>query len=290
MSKIVKISGGLGNQLFQYSFGRFLEEKFQVEVKYDLQTIQKSKNFTNREPLINELVSDLKVINMPYYNNSIIYNIKRKIIGEYFPKLTDIFVENIFKDCVINPSTLLNKFYFDGHWQSLKYLTEIEDKLRLEIQFDKSLSKLCSKEYLDIIQSNSCSIHIRRGDYLLPHNTQVFAQCGVDFYNKAIQFILEKSPETSFFIFSDDIKWAKNIFVGPIYNFVDRFESNPIIDLFLMSNCKNNIISNSTFSWWASWLNFNTSKIILCPQNWFVDDRKNSIIINNLIDKSHILI
>jgi hypothetical protein len=288
--KIVKISGGIGNQLFQYSFGRYLEEKYQVKVAFDIDIIHNNAKIAIRAPLIKELVQGINLLREPYCNRPVLYRVKRKIIHDYLPNFSEIYVENLFKGGIDSLNPFNKKRYFDGYWQSLIYINLVKEKLRCEINFDKNLTEMCFMEFVNISQSNSCSIHIRRGDYLLPHNSKLFAECEVNYFLKAINYILNINPDTVFFIFSDDIEWAKKIFVGPIYSFIDRFEDRPLIDLFLMSNCKNNIISNSTFSWWASWLNVNKNKIIISPKKWFIDVYRNEIVIQNLTDSSYTLI
>jgi hypothetical protein len=290
MDKIVKIYGGIGNQLFQYSFGRYLEETYGINIYYDIKTFQNSAKFTNRQPIIKELIPDISLFNKQYNSFDLIYRIKRKIVHDYFPKYTEIYVENILRNDIINVKTILHKKYFDGYWQSLNYLNPIENIIRREIIFDFNLSELCTKDINDIKVNNSCSIHIRRGDYLLPHNAKIFSECGINYFKESVKYILSNNPDSIFFVFSDDINWAKEIFIGSEYNFIDSYTNNPIADLFLMSNCSNNIISNSTFSWWASWLNVNPNKIIVSPKIWFNNVLRNEILIKNLINSSHILI
>ncbi len=288
--KIVKISGGLGNQLFQYSFGRYLEIKFGFNVKYDLKTVQNISNFTNRPPLINELVDYITYYDLEYSRNDITYRLKRKLIHDFFPSFSKIFVENVFNNNFFQLENLKNKEYFDGYWQSLIYLNAIENVLRSEIKFNASIINLCFNDFNIISNTNSCSIHIRRGDYLLSHNKKIFAECGINYIQESIYFIKSKFPDTKFFLFSDDINWTKSIFIGDNYYFIDKYNNNPIADLFLMSSCKNNIISNSTFSWWASWLNNNRNKLIICPKAWYNDSFLNEIHIRNITNDSYILI
>jgi hypothetical protein len=288
--KIVKISGGLGNQLFQYSFGRYLEIKFGFNVKYDLKTVQNISNFTNRPPLINELVDYITYYDLEYSRNDITYRLKRKLIHDFFPSFSKIFVENVSNNNFFQLENLKNKEYFDGYWQSLIYLNAIENVLRSEIKFNASIINLCFNDFNIISNTNSCSIHIRRGDYLLSHNKKIFAECGINYIQESIYFIKSKFPDTKFFLFSDDINWTKSIFIGDNYYFIDKYNNNPIADLFLMSSCKNNIISNSTFSWWASWLNNNRNKLIICPKAWYNDSFLNEIHIRNITNDSYILI
>jgi hypothetical protein len=290
MDKIVKISGGLGNQLFQYSFGRYLELNFGFKVIYDLRTIQNGSTFTNRLTLINDLIKNINYNDNKFYKNELIYRLRRKLIHDYFPDYSKIYVENVLKEKVLKIEELSKKKYFDGYWQTLKYVNSIENELRSDLNFNESLVNLCLIDYNIISNSNSCSLHIRRGDYLLPHNKKIFAECGIDYIQKSINYIMLKFPDTKFYVFSDDINWAKSILKGDNYHFIDKYNNNPIADLFLMSTCKNNIISNSTFSWWGSWLNNNTNKMIICPKLWYNNSTLNKIHIKNITNDSYTLI
>ena len=149
-----------------------------------------------------------------------------------------------------------------GYFQTEKYFKEYENEIRnlfmsYQIEIDDEM-----KSIFEI--NNTCSVHVRRGDFLkLPnhHPTQ-----SIEYYNKAI----EQMPDDSIFlIFSDDIEWCKNNFP----NEPDRFKfiegKEDYEDLYLMSHCNNNIICNSTFSWWGAWLNNNVNKIVVAPKNWF---------------------
>lgn len=287
---IVKISGGIGNQLFQYSFGRYIETNYSIPVSYDLKTQQNNSSFTNRLPLIKELIPTITLYNKKLHISDSVYRIQRKIIQSYFPNFTEVYVENLSKNQTIDLNTIKNKHYFDGYWQSLKYIKSIEKIIKNEIKFSNKILELCISDLIKIKNTNSCSIHIRRGDYLLSHNAKIFSKCDIDFYEKSVNYILKKIPDTIFFIFSDDILWARKYFTGQNYIFIDKYFNDPIVDFYLMSNCQNNIISNSTFSWWASWLNENNAKLIISPRQWLNNPIQNERLLENIIDKSHILI
>lgn len=128
-------------------------------------------------------------------------------------------------------------------------------------------------------RENSVSVHIRRGDYLLRKHSKIHGLCSLEYYLQAIQFIKSKSKDPVFYFFSDDIPWARENFCNPSYKFVDcNSGSNSCLDLYLMSQCKHNIIANSTFSWWGAWLNRNKEKIVVAPSVWFNDQKKKHVI------------
>lgn len=148
-----------------------------------------------------------------------------------------------------------------GWFQSEKYFDK--ELVRELFEIPESIEKYIVDKYGNIIKNGDInSINVRRGDYLsLPHLHPVTS---LSFYKKAID-ILGKNEK--YLIISDDIDWCKKHFKGDNYYFVD--DEKPIIDLYIQTFCKNNIIANSSFSWWAAWLNPNPEKKIICPYPWF---------------------
>ena len=135
------------------------------------------------------------------------------------------------------------------------------------------------QKILDLIhETNSVSLHVRRGDYVkLQH---IHGLCDLDYYAHAIRFITEHLTNPHFFIFSDDIQWVtNNLKIGFSHTFVDiNHGHDSAWDMWLMANCKHNIIANSSFSWWGAWLNQNPNKIVVAPAQWFADGQQTDII------------
>ena len=277
MFKIVRISGGLGNQLFQYAFGKYLEKKFNVIVKYDIQTILNTDNFTNREPHIIDLVKDINLIDIKK-KLEISYRFKKILIKYCKINLFKIYIEND-QNKLINQETVIKYNYFDGYWQSKIYVKTFKN----EILFNDSIKKSCPEIFEHIYNCNSCSIHIRRGDYLFKNNIKIFSKCSYEYFYNAINLMKSIDKDIKFFVFSDDINSAKKFLNDNSFYFVNPNHSIPSIDLYLMSHCKHNIISNSTFSWWAAWLNTNQNKKVIAPYNWYVNQTINKITISKLI-------
>jgi len=152
--------------------------------------------------------------------------------------------------------------FLSGYFQSEKYFKDYEDEIReLFMSYDIETNDEI-KELLD--NHNTCSIHVRRGDFLNHPNHHPVQ--GMNYFMKAIK----KMPKDSMFlIFSDDINWCKENFpdLPEKFRFVEG--NNDFEDLYIMSKCRNNIIFNSTFSWWGAWLNGNKDKTVVAPQKWF---------------------
>lgn len=283
--------GGLGNQMFQYAFARSLSFKLGYDLYLDLSFLNDRSpqvNFTFRDfelgvfNIVGSIIEKPPFIN---YENSFF----RKI---YF-RFNNIIQLNELSFSKYKKSELL-KFdiiYLDGYWQSDKYFSEfpelisrdftLRDNFQGNINFWKSL----------IVDSESVSIHIRRGDYISnSHNLNFHGICSLDYFMEGIKLINKKYKMPVFYFFSDDIIWAKNNFSfieGDKYfiSGVDDFKG--FHEMYLMSLCKSNIISNSSFSWWAAWLNSNLEKIVVAPKRWFLT---NSVDTSDLIPKSWVRI
>lgn len=208
------------------------------------------------------------------------------------PKIK-IYSKNLYKNLsknMFNPSFLFNEKKFEyeeipfiegnlvlnGYFQSEKYFKE-NKKFILEMFNIEKIKTDLIKKYGDF--RNSTSIHVRRGDYLKLN--EYHENLNVDYYKQAISLF---SKDEEFIIFSDDIEWCKNNF-----SFLKNVKYSNCIydyeDLVLMSTCKNNIIANSTFSWWSAWFNDNKSKKIMYPEKWF-GYKNNHLNIEDLIPKN----
>ncbi|WP_143414822.1 alpha-1,2-fucosyltransferase [Geobacillus sp. E263] len=274
--KIVKVIGGLGNQMFQYAFYRNLKAKFQ-EVKLDITAFETYKLHNGYEL---ERVFDIKpeyatkkeIYPLTTNRNSKISKIKRRIFGG---KET----EYIEKDLKFDPEVfkVTGDVYFEGYWQTEKYFKEIEDLIRKDFQFKNPLTNKNLELSNKIKNENSVSIHVRRGDYYTSKKAE--RKHGniatIEYYQKAVRKITEFVDNPVFYIFSDDIPWVKeNLKLENEVIYVDWNKGlDSYIDMQLMSICKHNIIANSTFSWWGAWLNQNKNKIVIAPSRWINNKR-----------------
>jgi len=170
-----------------------------------------------------------------------------------------------------------NYAIFDGYWQSEKYFIDIKNIITEELSLKKKYIDEIEKNLINKIKNNnSVSIHIRRGDYVNDKTTNLHhGTCPLDYYHRAIKIILANNKKSIFFIFSDDIDWVKkNLKLLHPSFFISG--NKDYEDLFLMSLCKHNIIANSSFSWWAAWLNNNPNKTVAAPKKWFNNPHQNT--------------
>ena len=164
--------------------------------------------------------------------------------------------------------------YLHGYWQSERYFAAAADGLRTQLQFRQTPSAENARWLERIKRCNSVSVHIRRGDYISnPKNARIYAACPAAYYQAALAHIRAVHADARFFVFSDDLSWARETLAGGLdaVEFVDNNRgADSWNDMHLMSRCRHHIIANSTFSWWAAWLGERPGKIIIAPQRWYI--------------------
>lgn len=285
----VKIFGGLGNQLFQYTFGQYVAKKINTRVVYDIQTNSKSKNFTSRDldiaSLFDITLSDHhQAKNKKLFNNGFLWRIKRKLT-QYFPILNKKYI--VQKNAHYLLKNLKDNVYYEGYWQNYSYPDVIKEYLINEIS---SKEKIIIREddfMKNIRENETVAIHIRRDDYIkIKKNKKLYSICELSYYEKAVELIKQKIKNPKFLIFTQDKEWASEHFNGEEYHLVKT--NTALEDMLYMKNCKHIIMANSTFSWWGAWLNQNPDKMIIAPKKWYNGKINKSI--ENLIPLSWIKI
>lgn len=292
---ITKVVGGLGNQMFQYAMVRAASIKFDTEFKLDVSSYKRHSSHNGYEldkifDIPADIASKQDIINL-------ICDKKKNKLAKYLPfdLALRIFKRNVCNEVGFGfiPDLKITNKYLIGYWQSYKYFEAFKPTIMNDFRFNQDLSGKNSKIVEKIMATNSVSLHIRRGDYTTKNNLKVHGVCTADYYKNAIAHINKTVQNPTFFIFSDDLDWVKkNIHITDNKYYVDgNVKENSWIDMYLMSICKNNIIANSTFSWWGAYLN-KSNNIIVAPKNWF--DREYSIIngisLEDLIPSNWILL
>lgn len=276
---IVQLYGGLGNQMFQYAFGTHLATINNAELVFDLSYVQSKLPFKKwTTPMQYELhiFENLKAKLKPnIFASKYVYpfaKMEHLLKTRLYKNKYDFYIEN---DLSFNSNLLSikNNSFVCGNFQSELYFKNIEQIIRNDFSFPKISDETNLKHLEKIQNSNAVSIHIRRGDYVsIQKNAQKFLALDLEYYQKAIDVLATKIADPTFFIFSDDMNWVEeNLKINfPKYYIKNNTAKNTsYIDMQLMSMCKHNIIANSTFSWWAAWLNTNQNKIVIAPKRWF---------------------
>lgn len=295
---IINIKNGLGNQMFQYAFGKVLEWKYKMPVYFDFM----------REDISTPLKTDLFVFNIghvreiepklvePFKPFSISqFKHQRKYFSYMYYKLRRIFnpkklimesYPSIYVDCFDK----LNKrkdYYFLGHWMNASYYEEYRSEIvSLFNPVDNSFYNLPIVKEITHSDYDSVSLHIRRGDYL---TCGFMEPADLEYYHHAINLIKERVKNPFFYIFTDDPEWVRTSFdlLAPYTLVTGNNGTDSYKDILLMSLCKHNIIANSSFSWWGAWLNENASKIILAPKKWYASKDSDKYV-HNMIPKGWI--
>lgn len=276
----IPVKGGLGNQMFFYAFQLYLRENgIKAHLVWNEYIFTKQHNgvelFEVFDIRIDKLTKN-KIFFLVRINKSLLPSISKRILGRIV-KSKYLLVAKFKQTSPYSFDDVLslsrkNNIYLDGFWQNYNYLDPVRDKVLKEFNF-KLPTKYSENIFLKQIKGyNSVSIHIRRGDYLDPKFANLNVINSNGYYLKAIDYIKEKVESPLFFIFTDDLAWAKNEFISNDFVFVEgNINKDAYLDMYLMSQCKHNIIANSTFSWWGAWLNINPLKTVIAPNFWTVD-------------------
>ncbi len=273
----VAIYGGLGNQMFQYALAISMDAEgipTKISIKDFLihkhyQGFELTKAFNVPLPMLDKakilLLKKSRPILMNRINNGVLKlflnGVDKATKNIYKEKNEYHFDENVFKQ----ESSLLI-----GTWQSEQYFSSQKQLIKEVFSFNKPTDSQNIKISAEIQSGNSVAVHIRRGDFMNPdHIDSRLVIDSMDYYSKAIMTIKEKVDNPVFYIFSDDIEWAKSNFRGNNYRIVSHNkDSDSFYDMYLMSICKHFIIANSAFSWWAAWLAHNKNKVVIMPKPW----------------------
>lgn len=266
---IIQMSGGLGNQMFQYALYLKLKS-LGKEVKFDSTSSYIRDNARPVQLAVFDIqypeATKKELIEMTDSSMMLRDRIRRKLKG----RKTKEYKEDGFG---YDPEVLTkDPAYLVGTFQSELYFADIKEQVRQAFRFDHEIMQQETLAMKEAIKDTvSVSIHVRRGDYL--NAEEVYGEICTDaYYDAAIKYMLEKYPDATFYLFTNDLTWA-DFFVNarPFANIVvvkDNTEYTGYLDMYLMKHCKHNIIANSSFSWWAAWLNNHQDKTVIAPAKW----------------------
>lgn len=287
---IVRLIGGLGNQLFQFAkMWNLIEMTGEKDVAFDVSYYSNCKK-AHEVISLRSLFEGYKFVNLGGLFWKFSRNLARalnKVKMNYFPFHG---VRFIFEGREFSSVKGKLRYVFDGFWQDQKEVSPaaIERiKLALEREFDMK-DQACQYYLGQILNSESVCVHVRRGDYLTNRNWRGKLQDVLPekFYDESIEIMRSKGIADKFFLFSDDDEWLKSHFSTARGQFVIVNNRLGIVEtLYLMTKCKNFIIANSTFSWWASTLATNPMKVIIAPNPW----QKKSACDSLLGDRFHLV-
>ena len=271
---IIRLIGGLGNQLFQYALARRLSLLHDVPLKLDIsqfETYKLRRYSLNVFNIIEDYATEGDIVRIKEKGFASFRRLTEKLLPYY--KRSYIHERSFHFDPNILKSS--KDVYLEGYWQSERYFKYIEDIIRREftVKIKPDAINERTTEHINIV--NAVSLHIRRADYA--SNAAIYqfhGTCTLAYYQQAVEIISQKVSSPHFFVFSDDILWAKeNLMLTYPTIFISHNNANKDFeDLRLMIQCKHHIIANSSFSLWGAWLNNNPDKIVIAPKKWFNDE------------------
>ncbi|MFZ4396972.1 MAG: alpha-1,2-fucosyltransferase [Kiritimatiellia bacterium] len=272
---IVSLTGGLGNQLFQYAAGRAVALRQRTSLLMDITAFEiytlrayRLSNFNIQESIAHTGWLP-RLFGRP--TNRYLRSLRRRLPYFWLQRVKErtqfAFDPDIFKN---GRHVLL-----EGFWQNERYFREIAPLLRDEFSLRNQTDRENADMAVTIRNVNAVSIHVRRTDYVMNVRTaQTHGACSAAYYQAAMQMICANVRDPHFFVFSDDAAWAKNNlqFATPVTFVTHNQAERDYEDLRLMTLCRHHIIANSSFSWWGAWLGTNPGRIVIAPKRWFADE------------------
>lgn len=270
----VNVIGGLGNQMFQYAFGRALSLRMGYQLRFDVadfqwysthEGFQLARLCTTLEQATEDELKEM--LGWQHHRWA-----RRLRMYKRFPKRHTIVEPHFHFSRACSQSHDGN--YFVGYWHSHRYFEDFANEIRRDFcstEIDLSVYGSILKE---IESSESVGIHVRRGDYVSSRRgRKVLGTCGAKYYSNAIALLQELVSRPKFFVFSDQPSavMAEQLVSVP-HSLVDIKPRPPAyVELRMMARCKHFIIANSSFSWWAAWLGHAGDKRVIAPGRWFAD-------------------
>jgi hypothetical protein len=264
---VVKIIGGLGNQLFQYAAGRCLSLHHQTDLKLDDSGFS---SYQLRDFELDAFNTVYKIATEDEINLFCNRTFLKKITDRTGPFLKRTFFRETYFHYNKNFLKYPPNVYLKGYWQSEKYFLPVKDVIQKDLLLKDTFINKITDYASEVKNTETVSVHIRRGDFTNKETQKVHGILPINYYENAIEFMRQKFPTAKFLIFSDDIKWVKQNFkIEKVTIVSGEISKTHLEDFYLMSHCSHNIIANSSFSWWAAYLNPNPNKIVIAPKKWF---------------------
>ncbi len=264
----VNLTGGLGNQMFQFAAAYALSKKLNFKLNLNLDGFRKNPRPFELD-IFNINFSEILITKKNTPSNILFNFCKKNRLNNFKERHPFVYDDNF--NLIDGPCNLI------GYFQSERYFSKYESDIRRNFNF-KNEFDIVNRDLATLIGSvNSVSIHIRRGDYIANKSAnQYHGVCPISYYISALDFLSIKVPNIFCFIFSDDPGWVSNSFkINYPYQIIKHnLGNNSWNDMRLMTQCKFNIIANSSFSWWGAWLNSYKDKIVIAPKKWVASDKE----------------
>jgi hypothetical protein len=281
---VVRLAGGLGNQMFQYAAGRGLAVARGTELKLDTSfySTQTLRSYTLDKLNVQQLMATEEEVNRLTGGN---LALPRRWLFRLWQQLAPVNRRSIFveRDPLHFDRRVFDiaaDVYLIGYWQNRWYFSDVAESLRTEFQLRSELSPCSCKVARMIENAVAVGVHVRRGDYVSNSETQrLHGVCSREYYDHCARAVMDLVPAAHFFVFSDDPEWtAANLQLpGPMTVVKHNGSGQDYEDLHLLSRCRHFILANSTFGWWAVWLATPVERLVYAPKRWFATDMFDTI-------------
>jgi hypothetical protein len=276
---ISRLSGGLGNQMFQYAAGRRLALARRTELKLDLSLLDDPRRVRTLRsyeldayPICAELATAEELA---------LALARRRSLGARIARRLGRRSAAIERHFHFDPEVrdLPDDTCLEGYWQSERYFKDVATFVRRELTLERPAAGRNALMLERIQTCNAVSLHVRRGDYVTdPEANATHGLCPPGYYRDAARYVSERVADPVYFLFSDDPEWTRSHLDLPGETVVvdHNGPESGCEDLRLMSRCRHHVIANSTFSWWGAWLDPDPDKLVIAPKQWFQDGARDS--------------
>lgn len=274
---ITNVIGGLGNQMFQYAFGRALSLRYGVPLKVDLREFE---DYATHNGFMLDKLFRVHAVRATSADRRNVLGWRGHIISLKLLRRPgfepwrghNLLVQDLAQGAAHYTAAASERCYLLGYWQSEAYFGNAAEQIRSDFEFLPELGGANQIWAQRIVDRMAVSVHVRRGDYASdPQTNATHGLCSPPYYERAMAYVAARVSNAEFFIFSDDLAWCRRTLVIRYpHHFVDcntgpaSFE-----DMRLISLCRHHIIANSSFSWWGAWLSKHANKIVIAPVHWF---------------------
>jgi Glycosyl transferase family 11 len=276
---VVRLQGGLGNQMFQYAAGARLARKHNTTLHLDLSWFRRqATNVTLRRYELGCFHIDamldgaelVRAAGLGYGGRfgALVTRARAKL-----PCRFHVLREATF---AVQPDVLRapDNSYLIGYWQAESYFADIAHEIRSTFALKTPPGAENARTLEEISRSTAVSLHIRRGDYSRAKANRTHGMPSIEYYARAAEYVASRTAEPHFFVFSDEPAWSRHFLKlneQPMTFVTNNTVDAAHEDLRLMSACNHQILANSSFSWWGAWLNADVTKIVVAPKHWFRD-------------------
>jgi hypothetical protein len=273
---VTNLCGGLGNQMFQYAFGRRLALDHKTSLWLDISSFKggEARGETPRNYRLHFF--RIKARLLPPWLGALLLPFPRRLPPRFakMPRWPGLVSKLTEEGMGYNPKALQagGSLYVEGYWQTERYFAAVADEIRADFQLAEPMTDM-RQAIAAQMSASAVSVHVRRGDYITNANAAAFhGTCSPEWYARAMNHMAENVKDPRFFVFSDDPEWSRaNLPSFPQMVFIDpQPDGREFEDIHLMSHCRHHIIANSSFSWWGAWLNPSPDKKVIAPERWFL--------------------